>query len=428
MAKKKLLEVDAYIYGRKIGTMLESGGRVYFEYDPAFRSAGIEISPLKLNTAEIDEAYTNPDSVEIYHGMAGVFHQSLPDKYGMPFIYRYFEQKGFKESEVTILHKLTFIADRGMGAIEYLPKEKQNSHDIVRALSAKELHENMSRIRKEDMREYKIDELMNLINGASPIGGARPKMLIAYNPMTQKIHYNGKILEPGFERSIIKFDEIYPNDQLEDESIQLILLEFLHMTLAKESGITTCEFELYREGVASHLLLKRYDRDVNDGKIHVCSAAGLLHKDISVPKVMSYEELLTLTMHITQNQSDVKELYRRMVFNALSINVDDHAKNFEFLMDKEGTWCLAPAYDITFSKGAVKEHLTTIGGKSDLFSTEDLLKVADQCLIKRTEAKEIIETVSESLSHYRERAEALGIREEHIATVEAEITRQAEAL
>ena len=403
------LEVDAYLYGHKIGTMIMHMGRIYFEYDSAFKSLGLEISPLKLNTKKITGAYTNPDSSDYYHGMCGVFFQSLPDKHGMPFIDRYFERQGIASDKVTLLQKLTFIADRGMGAIEYVPKEHEEIMEAAIALSAKKLREEMRLVLEDGLKNTTIRDFMNIVNNASPIGGARPKLLITYNQQTGEIMNNSGALQNGFVRSIFKFDESYPNADGINESIELTKLEYLHMSLARECGITIPEMSLIEENGEHHLIFTRYDRDKNDHKVHVCSAAGLMHKDIRVAQVMSYEELLKLTNLICKSQSDVEEMFRRMVFNALSFNVDDHAKNFEFIMDTNGQWRLAPAYDVTYSKGVVKEHLTTINGKSSDFSINDFLVVAQKNLIPEKKAKQIIETTAFVLSAYEKKTLETGI-------------------
>ncbi len=428
MKQKDLLEVEAFIYGAKIGTLLMYQDRIYFEYDKAFIAKGIEISPLKLNTKHIDIPYTNKDSYEVYKGMPGVFFDSLPDKHGMPFIYRYFEQKGFSVNDVTLLHKLTFIADRGLGAIEYQPKEHQKTAQIEDVISAKTLHEDMRKILEKDQKTYSIDMLMNIIDSASPVGGARPKMLISYNKDTKQIKYNNKILDNGYRRAIVKFDEVYPDEDLINKSIDLTKLEYIYMCMAKECGINTSIIHLHQEDGQNHLVLERFDRDEQDEKIHVCSASGLMHKDISVANVMSYEELFAFTNKICNKQSDVKELYRRMIFNALSFNVDDHAKNFEFIMSKDGDWSLSPAFDITYSKGAVRAHITSINGKNENFYIEDFLSIAQKNLISEKEAIEIIEIISEKLLEFGQSASDFGIDEETILECKGNIKLQRDLL
>jgi len=423
-----LLEVEALIYGIKIGILTLYQNRVYFDYDDEFRSKNINISPLKLNIKEHGKGYTNRDSFDVYKGIAGVFFDSLPDKHGMPFIYRYFENKGFRKDEVTLLHKLIFIADRGMGAIEYRPKEHQDFEDIQKTVSVKNMREDMIKVLQMQGDDYSIDMLMNIIDSASPIGGARPKMLVTYNSDTRKIKYNNKILDEGFSRGIIKFDEVYPNEDGIEESIGFTKMESLYLTLAKECGIDVPNIYLYEENGEHHLIIERYDRDKDDNKIHTCSASGLMHKDISVAKMMSYEELFRFTNIVCIKQSTVKELYKRMVFNALSFNLDDHAKNFEFMMNRDGDWDLAPAYDITYSKGSLQEHLSTINGKGKGFVVDDFLKLAKENLISKREAIQIIHTIATKLLEFEQRAKELNISEDNIKECATDIQEQVYAI
>ena len=312
-------EINAYIYGKRIGTMIEHQGVIYFEYDKKFKLEGLEISPIKLHTSKTKDAYTNPDHINLYKGIAGVFFDSLPDKHGMPFIDRYFEKQGLKPFEVTLLHKLAFIGDRGMGASEYIPKEDDTAVTSDIAINAKEAYEEMKQGIQSD--DSSIESLMNIRQSVSPIGGGRPKMLVQYNYDTKEIRLNKKKLHKGYKRAIIKFDEIYEGVG----SIGLTKLEYIFMSMAKEIGINTSEFQLINEGDAKHLLVKRFDRNDNDEKIHMCTASGLMHLDISILKVTSYEYLFMLTRNICKSQEDIEELFKRMILNILCLNFDDHA-------------------------------------------------------------------------------------------------------
>ena len=382
-------EINAYIYDKKIGTMIEHQGVIYFEYDKKFKLEGLEISPIKLNTSKTKDAYTNPDNTTLYKGIAGVFFDSLPDKHGMAFIDRYFEKQGLKSYEVNLLNKLAFIGDRGMGAIEYVPKENDISITSDIAINAKEAYEELKQNLQND--DSSIESLMNIRQSVSPVGGGRPKMLVQYNYETNEIRLNKKELHKGYIRAIIKFDEIYE----EVGSIGLTKLEYIFMSMAKEIGINTSEFQLINEGNSKHLLVKRFDRDDNDEKIHMCTAAGLMHLDISILKATSYEYLFMLTRNICKSQEDIEELFKRMVLNILISNYDDHAKNFAYLMNKNGIWRLSPAYDITYSKGLLKSHTTTVCGKDF-----------------EEKAKEIeldVETIKECMNHINTQIELLHV-------------------
>ena len=415
-------EINAYIYGKKIGTMIEYDGVAYFEYDKEFKLEGLEISPIKLHTTKTKDAYTNTDQTTLYHGMAGVFFDSLPDKHGMAFIDRYFEKQGLKPFEVTLLHKLAFIGDRGMGAIEYIPKEEDSAVAPYIAINAKEAYEEMKQ--GLEGNDPSIETLMNIRESVSPVGGGRPKMLVQYNYEIKEIRLNQKELHDGYKRAIIKFDEIYEGMG----SIGLTKLEYIFMTMAKEVGINTAQFQLINEGDAKHLLVKRFDRDENDEKIHMCTASGLMHIDISILKATSYEHLFMLTRNICKSQEDVEELFKRMVLNILILNFDDHVKNFAYLMDKNGKWSLSPAYDITYSKGVMKSHTTTVTGKDLNITREDVLKIVKSQSIKPAIAAKIIDDCIEVVKTFEEKARELELDVDTLEDCKRDIDSQIELL
>jgi len=411
-----MTEIDAYIYDKKIGTLLEHKGSIFFQYDKDFIAGGVQISPIKLPLKDV--LYTNNDHKYLYHGMAGVFFDSLPDKHGMTFIDRYFERQGLKTYEITLLHKLAFIGDRGMGAIEYLPKE--HDENVLRAdvINAKDAYEKMKK--NIDDKDSSIEDLMNILDSVSPVGGGRPKMLVQYDKSTKVIKLNTKKLEKGCKRAIIKFDEVYEGVG----SIGLTKLEFIMMSMAKEVGIKTAEFELIEENGFHHLLVERFDRTDYDEKIHMCSASCLMHIDISISQVTTYEHLLMLTKRVCKSQEDIEELFKRMVLNVLVFNFDDHAKNFAFLMDKSGKWSLSPAYDITYSKGLAAQHITTIGGKALEITRDDVLKIATSYSIKPAFANKIIDECIKVTATFKERAEALGLENYDIEAYKSDIDSQ----
>ena len=415
-----MTEIDAYIYDRKIGTLLEHKGSIFFQYDKDFIATGLQISPIKLPLK--DTLYTNNDHKSLYQGMAGLFFDSLPDKHGMTFIDRYFERQGLKTHEITLLHKLSFIGDRGMGAIEYSPKE--HDENVLRAdvINAKDAYEKMKKNINDN--NSSIEDLMNILDSVSPVGGGRPKMLVQYDKSTKKIKINTKELEKGCKRAIVKFDEIYEGVG----SIGLTKLEFIMMSMAKKAGIKTAEFELIEENGSHHLLVERFDRTKSDEKIHMCTASGLMHIDISIAQVTTYEHLLMLTKKICKSQEDIEELFKRMVLNVLVFNFDDHAKNFAFLMDRSGKWSLSPAYDITYSKGLAAQHITTIGGKALEITRDDVLKIATSYSIKPAVAKKIIDECIKVAATFKERAEALGLEDDDIREYKSDIDSQIKLL
>ena len=400
-------ELEAFIYGYKIGTLVLHEQKIYFAYEEHFKREKLEISPLKLHTEKVDGLYSNNDA-KIYQGLSGIFFDSLPDKFGDSFIDRYFESKGKNIREITLLDRLSFIGNRGMGAIEYRPKEEDSLKRFSDVLVAKEAHLSLQNMLTSNKEFYRVDELMEILYGASPLGGGRPKMLVTFNEQTKQIRTNDQTLHEGFKRAIIKFDEVY----YENESIGLTKLEYLYMNMAKDCQIEVAKTFLLEEQGQHHLIVERFDRDSQDEKIHMATASALLHKEISVPKVMSYEELLSLTTKLCKSHESVEEMFRRMVFNTLLFNVDDHAKNFSFLMNKKGEWSLSPAYDLTYSYGMVKEHLTTLQGKSKAFELKDYLALAKRYLIKKSRAIEMVNEIVKVIKELPKRAKELKIEEE----------------
>jgi len=412
-------EIEAHIYGHKIGTFIYFDGVVYFEYDEDFKKLGLEISPLKLNTKKTHKAYTNRDNVALYKGVAGVFFDSLPDKHGMAFIDRYFERQGLKSDEITVLYKLAFIGDRGMGAIEYRPKEHEDKKDNAQIVqNAKEAYETMKMNIKNE--NSSIQDLMSVLDSVSPVGGGRPKMLVQYDETTNSIKLNNHKLENGYKRAIIKFDEAY----YENESIGLTKLEYVFMSMAKDAGINTANFKLIEENSLHHLVIERFDRDADDNKTHICTASGLAHIDISVPQGSTYEMLFGLTKMLCKSQEDIEELYKRMVFNILAINFDDHTKNFSYMMDKKGKWSLTPAYDIVYSKGLATKHITTIAGKSKDFVLADLQGIAKDYFMKEKKLMGIIAKTIAVMETFENRARDVGIDEKTILECKSDIEKQ----
>lgn len=393
-------EVDAFIYGKKIGTILLKNGIVYFEYDREFKNSNLEISPLKLPLS-ISGVYTNNDD-RYFEGLAGVFHDSLPDKFGTKVIERYFESKGIFANELNVIQKLMFVGDKSIGAISYKPIIGDIDNKISdELLELNQFYENAKKIVQGDRIEV-IDEMLTFMDSAASAGGARAKAIVGYNKESKQIISGIKnVLPNDFEHYIIKFD--IPKD--DDSSSDFTILEYLYMSMAKEVGISIPEMELLEHGNLKHYMIKRFDR-VDDKSVHMHSVAGLTHTNFNVPMHYSYDELLRLTRYLTGDQRSVMEIFKRMVFNIVGRNQDDHAKNFSFIMDENGIWTLSPAYDITYANGAgyTKNHQLSLLGKTNDFNKDDLLKIAKIHSIKTKDADEVINQIIDKFSEFKARA------------------------
>jgi len=409
-------ELEAYIYDKKIGTLLLERGKIYFEYEENFKASGLEISPLKM-PLESTRLYTNSDNLDYYGGLPGVFHDSLPDKFGTKVIERYFESKKIPAHELSVIQKLMFVGKKGMGAIRYKPNEKLlGNHDVQEAIELDSFVKSAKHVVEGKAFDV-VDNMFSFMDSAASAGGARAKAVVGFDEESHKMIYGlrEKLPEP-YAHWLLKFDAV--ND--EGKSSDYTKLEYVYMKMAEASGITIPKVVLLQHKNLVHFMIKRFDR-VNDERVHLHTVAGMTHSNINVPGHYSYDMLMRLTRMVTGEQREVEEQFRRMVFNVMARNQDDHAKNFSFLMDRSGRWQVSPAYDITYANGNgyTREHQLSIGGKTREIKKEDLMALAHAHSISNTLANEVIEKTKEALSHFSKNAEALEVNRQTIKRIES---------
>lgn len=351
-------KIDVFANKIKVGTLaLTNDNQVAFQYSNEWIEKGFSINPFKLPLSRQLFFATSP----YFKGLFGVFADSLPDSYGELLLDRYLKSKNVNDNELTCLDRLAYVGSSGMGLLEYVP---DLSVDINRS------NIDFDEIQKEcndllDSKEVEhIDELYSL-GGSS--GGARPKSLIKYNG----------------EDCIVKFSSKFDSKNIAE-------LEYKYMSLANEAGINIPNIKLATSRLGNkYFLIKRFDR-CGEKRIHMISAAALLEVDFRAPS-LDYNELIKLTRVLTKNDDDVLEMFRRMVFNVLIDNQDDHTKNFSYIYDDiKKTYRLSPAYDITPGRTFYGEHTTSVNGKGKDITDEDMLKVADNNKIDLRVAEKII--------------------------------------
>lgn len=352
-------KIDVFADKMKIGTIaLTNDNRVAFQYTNEWVEKGFSINPFKLPLSKQLFFATSPH----FRGLFGVFADSLPDSYGELLLDRYLKSKNVNINELTCLDRLAYVGSSGMGILEYVPDfsvetDKSNvDFDVIQ----KECNDLL------DSRE--VGDIDNLFSLGGSSGGARPKSLIKYDG----------------EDYIVKFSSKFDPKNIAE-------LEYKYMSLAREAGINIPEIKLVASKTGNkYFLIKRFDRD-NNKKVHMISVAALLEVDFRMP-FLDYNELIKLTRVLTKNNDDVLEMYRRMVFNVLINNQDDHAKNFSFIFDDTNkTYRLSPAYDITPGRTYFGEHTTSVNGKGKDITDEDMLKVATNNMINRDIAKTVIQ-------------------------------------
>ena len=409
--------VKVKMWGSTIGYLhRQDNGLIGFQYDENFIPSGIEVSPIEMPLSDI--TYSFPTLPEItFCGLPGMLADSLPDKFGNIVIKHYLESQGRIEDSLTVLEKLCYTGQRGMGALEYEPAT--NIVDINEDVDIDALTKLASDIlsERENLNmEYDDKMIAQLMQGSSSVGGARAKTLIALNPETNVVRSGQISAGEGFEYWLLKFDDIANNKDKDKEpdNKEYTRIEYAYYLMAKAAGIKMSECRLLKENGRAHFMTKRFDRKGARGeKLHMQSLCAIAHMDFNSPRVYSYEDAFSVMRQLQLPHIDFVQLYKRMVFNEYAKNYDDHTKNITFLMDKKGVWRLSPAYDMTFSYSQsstwVNAHQMLINGKADEITRDDFIKVAQTAGIKKAEAEKYVGQVKNAVSKWNSFAEEAGV-------------------
>lgn len=412
---------EVRLWGRTIGAVaLDEGTHVAsFEYDPVFARSGIEIAPLTMPLAP--RVYAFPALArETFHGLPGLLADSLPDRFGNALIDAWLATQGRSPDSFNAIERLCYTGRRGMGALEYAPaigpRERQATriridHLVELASSILTHRTDLSGSFAED---GKADALKDILRVGTSAGGARAKAVIAWNPVTNEVRSGQVPADPGFEHWLLKFDGVSGNRDKELEDPKGFgVIEYAYYRMAGDAGITMTESRLLEENGRSHFMTRRFDRSIIGEKLHMQSLGALAHFDFNLAGGYSYEQALHIIRQLGLEMRAVEELYRRMVFNILARNQDDHVKNIAFLMDKTGRWSLAPAFDLTYSFQPTgrwtSTHQMTLNGKRDNFTLEDLRACAQSAAMKRGRAEAILKEVHRAVSRWPDYAEEAGI-------------------
>lgn len=408
---------DVHLWGARVGRVLEvdPGGRRVFQYDPAFAAAGLEISPLNLPVADAGpRSFPELSRSPAFEGLPGVLADSLPDRFGSALIQAHFDRH-LAGRRVTPVQKLLYVGSRGPGALEYRPAEERTP-EIEDALEVRQLVDQARRVVEGDTTHA----IAEIIGVGATAGGARPKALILWNRDLNRVRSGHAAPEPGDEHWIIKFDGVTRSSGGQEnvvtyESGPWGRLEYVYSLLAKRAGIRMAETHLLRDpGGLAHFMTRRFDREVAatpDGKLHVHTLGGLMHLDYNVQYQIGYEDYFDVIRALGMGQPAIVEAYRRMVFSLATVNYDDHLKNFAFLMDPDGAWSLAPAYDVSFAENDAwtSQHQMSVAGRFRGVTRADCLRVAGAFDIRDADAREIIDGALDAVGHWEEEAEAAGL-------------------
>ena len=379
-----------------------------FEFDRKFLEKGLDLSPLKMPIAEASRATATFEFRTLpkrtYRGLPGMLADALPDKFGNNIIDAWLARQGRTPESFSPVERLCYTGKRAMGALEFSPIISPSIEQSV-PVEVGELVEMAQKITKE-RSDLKVkfdpepsDALLNIIRVGTSAGGTRPKAVIALNDETNVVR-SGQVDAPdGFFHWVLKFDGI-KDDSLQDPA-GYGRIEYAYHKMAVSAGIKMTECRLLEEDGRAHFMTRRFDRTMNKGRLHMQTLCAIAHFDFNDPGAYSYEQAFQVMRELKLPYGDAEQQFRRMVFNVVARNQDDHTKNITFLMDKNGTWRLSPAYDVIYAYNPTgdwtNKHQMSINGKRDNFLKDDLISVGKEMNIRfgHRIIDEIIEVVSE---------------------------------
>jgi serine/threonine-protein kinase HipA len=377
-----------------VGVLAVKDGRLFFEYDPGWLRRGLELSPFTL---PLRSGLINHRDLA-FGPLFGLFDDSLPDGWGLLLMDRAFRARGIEPSTVSILDRLLYLGDRTMGALTYYPPEKREPSQSV-PLDLRELADEARLV----YHGKALDILPQLMRAGGSPGGARPKILVGFHPERLEMVSGEDDLPPGFEHWMVKFSAM--SDGADEGRV-----EYAYFLMARAAGIEMEEARLFVTGGGDAFFgVKRFDRRPGNLRCHIHSFAGLIQANFRIPSC-DYGDLFKATSLLTRNHPDLEQLYRRMVFNIVAHNRDDHAKNFSFLLDDEhGGWGLSPAYDLTFAHGPGGEHSTTVKGEGIRPTRQQCVELGGQYGIGADRAKALFDEIREVVARWPEFAKDAGL-------------------
>jgi serine/threonine-protein kinase HipA len=412
------------LWGSRIGAVTsdEDGGAARFQYAPEFLDSHVEVAPLTmpLRRAEYSFPGLNPDS---FHGLPGLLADSLPDKYGEALINAWLASQGRSPGSFTPVERLCYVGKRAMGALEYEPVEGPDAAEdhqldiaglVELASEALADREKFVANFEEGSRRQAMRDILRVGTSA---GGARAKALIAYNPATGQVRSGQLDLGPGFEHWLIKLDGVADNRDREAlaDPQGYGTVEYAYGLMARDFGIEMTECRLFSEGGRRHFMTRRFDRDDHGQRKQVQTLAAIAHLDYKQATVHSYEEAFGVMSRLALPAEDFEQQYRRMVFNVVARNQDDHTKNISFIMDKRGRFRLSPAYDVTHAYAPdgdwTARHQMSVNGKRDDFGLEDFIATGKVARLPRGRAKALVREAVDVVSRWPVYAEQANVPE-----------------
>jgi serine/threonine-protein kinase HipA len=415
-----LLHVRAW--GEVVGAVApDPRGRAYvFEYDPDWIRRRVELAPGLMPTSRRSKTFAFPGlPEETFRNLPPMLADSVPDRFGNSIIDAYLAREGVRTSAVTALDRLAYVGERGMGALTFHPDTGPSGEPptpvvladlVVAARAAVE-----GRLDEDSERTEALNRLLAVGTSA---GGARAKAVIAWDRATGEMRAGNLPVPDGFEQWLLKFDGVGADPQLGD-SQQYGRIEYAYSLMARAAGIEMSETHLIEEGGRAHFMTRRFDRDAAGARLHLQSLCALGSLDFNQIGTHDYAAYLMQCDDLELGPDARQEAFRRLVFNMVGSNCDDHTKNFSFLMDRDGQWTLAPAYDVTFAYSPssvwLAQHLMSVEGKFADVHRADLERFADRFEVPGY--RRVIDQVVDAVADWRRFADIAAVDRRYAAEI-----------
>ncbi|MFM2485177.1 type II toxin-antitoxin system HipA family toxin [Celerinatantimonas yamalensis] len=417
-----VMEVIKIVYqGDEVGAVSfdTEKGIGAFEYDPSFVKKGVELSPIKMPLSQ--RIYSFPElDFNTFKGLPGLIADSLPDDFGNAVLNAWVAGQGRSPNDITPLQRLQYTGKRGMGALEYAPATQLRSLNASQQVEiqslvsiAQEILDSRGHFEVELKQNGQEDRqaMMSLLSVGMSAGGARPKAVLAFNGDFTQVRSGQATVPTGFTHYLMKFDgvsEYNKNQETFGDPLGYGAMEFVYHLIAKKCDVDMMPSRLLQEGNRRHFITKRFDR-IKNKKVHVQTLNGLAHVDYKKPGSFSYAELFGIARELKLSALEAEQLLKRMTFNIIARNHDDHSKNFAFIL-KNDKWSLAPAYDLAYSykPGSkwVNSHWMSLNGKRDNFTRNDFYSLEKLSpIFSKRKIDDIIDETIEHVSSWRQLAE-----------------------
>lgn len=410
--------IQVRIWDHEVGAIAADPniGHYAFQYEPSWIQTGIELSPLMMPLDSRHDTYIFPNLLEpTFHRLPGLPADSLPDAFGNALIDAWMAKHGVARNQVTTLDRLAYMAKRGMGALEFKP-ERSRQVESAASLAMKTLVEEARKLVKGHLSGDALSQsaLKDMIRVGTSAGGARPKAVIAWNSRTNEIRSGQFDVASGFAHWIVKFDGVAKDSAELGPGGPQGRIEFAYYKMATQAGIDMAQCSLFEENDRAHFMTRRFDREVvkrQTIKHHLQTLCAMNHMDYKLRETHAYAQLFIVISQLSLGDDAIDQVFRRMAFNVMARNCDDHTKNFSFVLKHNGKWELSPAYDVTHAHDPnniwLAQHLMSVNGKFDDITREDLLAEADRFGVRRP--NDLLADVRGALDNWTAHADSAGM-------------------